>query len=149
MKTRFLVFIILCLTGIETQSQTAKINYQQALWPVKGKTAGTNIICKPGQIVNGEINYDNLFIGGAKGDTIVVPVDGTITLISYGFQSSLLFSMTNSFNKEEFDRGEDYKTKKGFDEFIVKNTGGRLKCDIQKYISLCISLETKDIFIMA
>lgn len=71
-------------------------NAQEYLWPVQGEKAGTNIIKTPQGYIDGEHNFDDLFIGGCLGDTIVSPINGTLTNTGISYASSLTYH--NSFN---------------------------------------------------
>ena len=65
----------------ETTDGTPK-EEQLLSWPVKGKAAGEDIIYRPQEYIGRELNFGDLYIGTAFGDTIIAPADGTV--ISYG-----------------------------------------------------------------
>lgn len=68
-------------TSIQATDGTPK-EEQLLSWPVKGKAAGEDIIYRPQEYIGRELNFGDLYIGTAFGDTIIAPADGTV--ISYG-----------------------------------------------------------------
>ena len=70
---------IILLAALSFVSYSAYGQDENLLWPLKGKDAGENILYRPQEYVGSELNFDNLFIGGAFGDTVVAPADGIIT----------------------------------------------------------------------
>ena len=76
---------------------------QPYLWPIEGAKAGDNIISAPQSYIDGELNFDNLFIGAPEGTTVLSPVDGTITAISVGFLKSLTSSVSYHSGEQSFD----------------------------------------------
>jgi hypothetical protein len=83
MKTRFLLLLagLFCLSF--------SVRAQSFVWPMAGKSAGENILYKPQSYIGDELNFSNLFIGGAEGDTVVSPVDGIITNVGLCFYPNL------------------------------------------------------------
>ena len=80
-------------------------NAQQLTWPVAGKSAGENIICKPQSYVGNELSYGELFIGGKEGDVIISPADGIIQSIGIDYMESLSYSWGKSLSPgETFDQ---------------------------------------------
>ena len=76
-------------------------NAQDYLWPVQGQKAGTDIIKTPQGYIDGEHNFAKLFIGGNSGDTIVSPVNGTVSDIAIIYNSSLKNNNTFNINSIE------------------------------------------------
>ena len=73
------------------------------LWPIKGEKAGTNIIYKPQDLIKGELNNDNLFIGGKEGDIVVAPCDGEISYVTYIYKRSLKSGKSSRWTDEGSD----------------------------------------------
>lgn len=69
------------------------------LWPISGAKAGSNILSAPQSYVDGELNFDKLFIGARLGDVVVAPTDGTVTNISISYSPDL--SSMYSYNYEK------------------------------------------------
>jgi hypothetical protein len=59
------------------------------LWPVQGKKAGEDILYRPQDYIDKELNFDNLFIAVDKDANVVCPADGKISSIGLNYQISL------------------------------------------------------------
>lgn len=80
---------IILLAALSFVSYSVYGQDENLLWPLKGKDAGENILYRPQEYVGSELNFGNLFIGGAFGDTVVAPADGIITDYCILFQTSI------------------------------------------------------------
>ena len=65
------------------------LSAQNYLWLVQGKATGSDIASSPQSYIQNEFNYYYLFIGGNAGDTIVAPVNATISNICFVQTESL------------------------------------------------------------
>lgn len=63
MKIKLL--LLLLAIGLTAQAQTW-------LWPIDGHKANDNVLYVPQQHINGELNLDELFIGGEEDAQIVL-----------------------------------------------------------------------------
>lgn len=68
-------------------------------WPLKGRSAGDDILYSPQQHIGGEHNFGNLFVGGEAGDTVVSPVEGKIASISIDYKRTLTYSISYRFDR--------------------------------------------------
>ena len=73
--------------ALESSSQEQAQNAAQArtqvqpqlyLWPIAGAKTGDNILFRPQQYIDGNLNFGNLIIGAPEGTPVVAPVDGVI-----------------------------------------------------------------------
>ena len=55
-----------------------QVQPQLYLWPIAGAKTGDNILFRPQQYVDGNLNFGNLIIGAPEGTPVVAPVDGVI-----------------------------------------------------------------------
>lgn len=78
--------------------QAQEIEKGNYLWPVEGKKAGENILYRPQDYIDGEHNFDNLFITAEKGTNIVCPCDGVI--IGFGYNCRLSINISKSYHIE-------------------------------------------------
>lgn len=78
--------------------QAQEIEKGNYLWPVEGKKAGENILYRPQDYIDGEHNFDNLFITAEKGTNIVCPCDGVI--IGSGYNYRLSINISKSYHIE-------------------------------------------------
>ena len=80
----------------------SSLQAQQLKWVVKGKNVGDDIVLKPQQYLDGELNYDNLFISGTEDSEIIAPADGTILSVGLdgmnALQNSIYYGLSGSFN---------------------------------------------------
>ena len=80
----------------------SSLQAQQLKWVVKGKNVGDDIVLKPQQYLDGELNYDNLFISGTEASEIIAPADGTILSVGLDrmntLQNSTYYGLSGSFN---------------------------------------------------
>lgn len=132
MKIRITILLLLATLGLFAQT------IQKALWPIKNGNIGENIIGKPGQYINNEKNYAELFIQSPEGTPVVAPEDGVVTSFSYYYMNSLSrsngFSVTSAEPKDDFDIRNELSKQ-------LRKKKHRLLGDIAKYIS--ISMEIK------
>lgn len=133
---RHISSILLLVATLGTSAQTNP----KALWPIKDAKPGENIIGKPGQYINGEKNYDNLFIESPKGTLVVAPVDGIVIDNNYTYKKSLVnsfhFDAVKSFNaSDDLNRRIDAANE-------LKGRKMGLKGDISRYVSVSIGIQT-------
>ena len=83
---RVLFFVIVFLGVVTIQ---ARAQLQSYLWPIEGAKAGDNIISAPQSYIDGELNFNQMFIGAPEGTRVLSPADGTITFISVGWYRTL------------------------------------------------------------
>lgn len=76
--------------------------YAQLLWPVKGADAGSNIISRPQHYVDGELNFDELFIAVNEGTEVLSPSDGTVVSFwicyFHSLNTSTSYSVESTFD---------------------------------------------------
>ena len=104
---RFKLAAALNILGLSVAFAT-QAQPQPFLWPIEGATAGENIISAPQSYINGELNFDNLFIGAPEGTRVLSPVDGTITDISVNFRPSLVTMGSFGAEGQNFDEKLQY-----------------------------------------
>lgn len=63
---------LLLFSGILCQAQSY-------LWPISGYSAGEGIISQPQQYIEGQLNYEELYISAPFGQVVVSPVDGYVS----------------------------------------------------------------------
>lgn len=74
-----MMIAVLVSAGLPLQAGHWAVQPEQPyLWPIVGTEAGEGIIAGPQQYVNGNLNFDDLYIGAAYGTPVVAPVDGVI-----------------------------------------------------------------------
>ena len=81
--------ILLSLASLSVSAQNS-----QWLWPIEGAKTGDNIVCRPQDRIDKELNTGNLFIAAPEGTTVVAPVDGTIGALYVVANTSLKQSVT-------------------------------------------------------
>ena len=101
-------------------------NAQEHLWPVKGEKAGIHIIYTPQGHLEGERNPDDLFIGGGLGDTIVSPVDGTVTSVNIIYR--LYLNATTIIKPDINASWNDAITEIKADSGKIKDVKGKFIC---------------------
>ena len=107
-------------------------SYAQLLWPVKGADAGSNIISRPQHYVEGELNFDELFIAVDEGTEVLAPSDGTV--VSFGI--NYLHSLNTSTS---------YSVEGTFDEAILSVTAeADLSKITPKYLSGQVGIRLSD-----
>lgn len=67
---------------------------QDFVWPMAGKRAGDNVLCKPQSYIGTEHNFSDLFIGGEYGDAVVSPVSGKVVFVSALYRKSLEYAIS-------------------------------------------------------
>ena len=106
--------------------------YAQLLWPVKGADAGSNIISRPQHYVDGELNFDELFIAVDEGTEVLSPSDGTVV--------SFWICYFNSLNTST-----SYSVERTFDEAILEVTAEADLSKINpKYLSGQVGIRLSD-----
>ena len=98
MRRHFLLLILFCSSFIASA--------QTFLWPVAGHSAGENILSKPqeyilphsGDVLNGTLNFSELFIGGEEGTPVLCPTDGIIEFLGIDYLHSLEYMVGYHFN---------------------------------------------------
>ena len=112
MKKFVSVIVLLLTAGISFAQQNTELRRNPCQWPIAGAEAGTGIICAPQGYIEGEFNFDNLFIGAEEGAEVVAPADGVITFVSTGYLTDLCHSTSYHSDKTTFDeQKEDIKTR--------------------------------------
>ena len=107
-------------------------SYAQLLWPIKGANAGSNIISRPQHYVDGELNFDEIFIAADEGVEVVSPSDGTV--VSFGI--NYLHSLNTSTS---------YSVESTFDEAILEVTAEADLSKINpKYLSGQVGIRLSD-----
>ncbi len=111
---------------------TSVINAQtkELLWPVKNSKAGLSILFSPNTYIDNELNFDNIFIGGNEGDTVIAPADGKI--ISYGYSYHTKLNYSFSFNTPVKNFTEDTKA-------IAESKAGVIK---QQFVNITVGIKT-------
>ena len=71
---------------------------QSMLWPVAGKETGTDILCKPQEYLEQQLNFGSLFVGGSEDDWVVSPADGVIQNIGIVYMNDLNSLLYGSFD---------------------------------------------------
>ena len=92
----------------------AQIQPAPYLWPIEGANAGDNIISAPQSDIDGELNFDNLFIGASEGTNVLSPVDGTIISVGVGYLISLTSSVGCNYGEQSFDESLKNRDKYSF-----------------------------------
>ena len=86
---------------------------QSMLWPVADKETGTDILCKPQEYLEQQLNFGSLFIGGSEDDWVVSPADGVIQSIGVIYMNDLNSLLYGSFDPamtlDENIRSTDFK----------------------------------------
>jgi len=122
-----LFIIVLSIGLLNVEASVA----QSFTWPIAGKAAGTDVLSRPQEYIEQEQNYDGLFIGGAEGDVVVCPTDGTILHLFVVFRQSMNNSLVSSWDPA-----------KTFDENIRDTDLG--KGTDPRYATVGLSLQLKD-----
>lgn len=92
---RAATFILLLLYPFQSNAQTQ----DNWLWPIKGQEAGTNILLRPQDMLDHEVNYCTLVIGAKEGTEVVAPADGEVaSKMTLGFRSGLYQSTAYGFD---------------------------------------------------
>lgn len=94
--------ILLSLATLSVSAQNS-----QWLWPIEGANTGDNIVCRPQDRIDKELNIDNLFIAAPEGTTVVAPVDGTIGALFVVANTSLSQSVTYGNDGGTFDKSRE------------------------------------------
>ncbi len=89
MKIKLL--LLLLAIGLTAQAQTW-------LWPIDGHKANDNVLYVPQQHINGELNLDELFIGGEEDAQILSPENATVSSFSLTYLQSLSYLTTFSID---------------------------------------------------
>lgn len=85
MKARLFRSILLMLAtafSLPVAAQTP----DNFLWPIQGKTAGDDILCRPQEYVDKTQNDATLYVSAPAGTVVVVPADGTVEVATVGYQ---------------------------------------------------------------
>lgn len=91
--------ILFSLVALSASAQNS-----QWLWPIQGAKTGDNIVCKPQDRIDKELNVGDLFIAAPEGTTVVAPVDGTIGTLSVVANISLSQSANYGNEGGTFDK---------------------------------------------
>ena len=82
MRGATLIMLLLCPSVGKAQSGNL-------LWPIKGQEAGANILLRPQDPLDHEVNYCDLIIGAKEGTEVIAPADGMITRQGLSYRSGL------------------------------------------------------------
>jgi len=134
---RFFSFLTLIFIQVETIAQTTP----KLLWPIKGATAGTNIIGKPGDTIAGHFNYADLFIGATDSNIVVAPIDGIIAAVGYQHSFPLNFQKLKGKPLPRFEKITDDNAYRKAWATIINEQNPRLKMDVAKYVSYSIGIK--------
>lgn len=114
-------------------------SYAQLLWPVKGTDAGSNIISRPQHYVDGELNFDEIFIAADEGAEVVSPSDGTVVSfwISYlhSLNTSTSYSVESTFDEAILEVTAEADLSKINPQYLSGQVGIRLSDGRKIYIS--------------
>jgi hypothetical protein len=105
------------------------------LWPIEGAKAGEGIIYAPQSYIDGELNFDHLFIAAPEGTVVVAPCDGTVRHVSVTYQPGLSQSLS-----WRIDEGETFDSARAE---IVASDGLDPSIEV-KYIYGSIGISTND-----
>ncbi len=120
---------ILLLIPISAFSQQTEF-----VWPVVSEKTGENILFKPHDYIQNELNFDRLIIGTKEGDILVAPVDGIISDFNYVYFVSL-----DDIISERPVKLNDTKNRLTFS----KNNNNITEIDPQ-YVSAMVSITMQD-----
>lgn len=136
MKIKLL--LLLLAIGLTAQAQTW-------LWPIDGHKANDNVLYVPQQHINGELNLDELFIGGEEDAQILSPENATVSSFSLTYLQSLsyptTFSIDGKFSIEDNLKNvkAELDTKRFDPDYLTGSISLRLD-DGRKYTSPASSL---------
>lgn len=71
----------------------AQSNTKTWLWPISGKGVGDDILHRPQDYIDGEHNFDGLFIGAKLGAQVIAPETGIVSAISLNYYETLRSSI--------------------------------------------------------
>ncbi|MCT4637357.1 MAG: S41 family peptidase [Bacteroidales bacterium] len=123
--TRVLFATILVFVTSVINAQTKEL-----LWPVKNSKTGLNILFSPNTYIDNELNFDNLFIGGKEGDTVIAPAGGKIVSYGYSYHTKLNYSFSFSTPVDNFTK--DTKA-------IAESKDGVIK---QQFVNVALGIKT-------
>ena len=117
---------VYCITGF---AQTNLFT-----WPIPGKNAGENILYRPNDYIDGEVNYENLIIFADENTSVISPVAGYITGFNYvyhkKYSGSIMFRLEPSLDYlSDCKEIMSYYPNENYDP---------------KYLSLTIAIKTQD-----
>lgn len=127
MKAVALIPILLCSFASNAQTESP------LLWPIKGQKAGTNILLRPQDPLDHEVNFGNLVIGAKEGTEVIAPADGMVSGPSLIYCPGLFRCTAYGFDD---DRSFDALRKKMEADPDVR--------DPRKYINGCLTLTLDD-----
>ena len=123
---------------------------EQYLWPIKrdaGNSEGIisvkskelDILYRPGEYIEKEYNFGDLFLTAPEGTTIVAPVSGTVIICNYTYMTSIC---TSCGFKDIIS--EDFNEDKKNILTLVENRQCCVSKMDTKYLSLHIGIQTAD-----
>ena len=129
---RATTLILLLLYPIVSSAQ----NPETLLWPIKGQEAGTNILLRPQDLLDHEVNYATLVIGAKEGTEVIAPADGEVaSKMRLCFRSGLYqsagygFDDANTFDamRQKMEADPDVRNPKKYinGDFSLKLADGR------------------------
>lgn len=111
------------------------------LWPVTGYETGRGLIGWPQQEMDGELNFDKIFISAPEGTEVVCPADGTVSFFSVGFNDSMNSTSSYHFEADNFDAIFQELARKGENEALpvpAEYLGGTIMIRTDDGRTICI-----------
>lgn len=141
---RFIASFLLLASTFFAQGQELKP--ANCLWPIAGQSTGTNIISAPQGYIDGELNFDNMFIGAKLGDVVVSPTDGTVDHVGITYLHSLVRGDLYGGYEQNFDHTIARIVAKADKSIDAKYLAGSLTITVGSGTKLHISGLTGDKF---
>lgn len=127
-------------------SQILLAQFGNMAWPIPDAQAGENIIGRPQQYIDGELNYGQLFIAAPEGTNVICPADGVILYFSVNFWESLNLVTSYPSSKNTFDEMiREVKDRKDVEKVDSKYLSGSIAVTLSDGRKLHISGLTGDI----
>ncbi|MBR1800383.1 MAG: hypothetical protein IJ767_02645 [Bacteroidaceae bacterium] len=125
---QIIIMMAMVIGGLGSYGQPTPL-----LWPIKGQTAGTNILLRPQDLLDHESNFCTLIIGAPEGTEVIAPADGEVSSIYLNYMPNLVTSTTYGY--------DDAKT---FDAMRKKLEAESDVRNPKKYINGSLSLKLDD-----
>ncbi|MDO4790041.1 MAG: S41 family peptidase [Porphyromonas sp.] len=101
------LFALLCFFLLGSATLNAQTSL---LWPIKDKTAGSDILFKPQDKISEELNTGSLFIGSPIGTEVLVPADGVVQSSNLVYYLSLSYVLAFNY-AGDFDKAIEQNKK--------------------------------------
>lgn len=135
LKRMFLALGLLMLWAMQGHAQEGPT----LLWPIEGKQAGEDILYRPQDYIDRELNLDNLFIQAPEGSQVVCPTDAVVRSISLSYASSLTqtmgFPLGGDFEAAVAEVKAKYASRLGPIRYLAAQIGLKMKDGSTIYIS--------------